>query len=332
MGVYHVIPKAELHVHIEGTMTPSLVTKLAKRNHIDIPHHIFKDADTYAWDDFLHFLKVYDVASSVLKTAQDYRDMFYDYLMRSAKEGAIYTEMFLSPDHAALCGVSYADHLAGAVQGIEDAKRDAGIEGRIIITCVRHFGVEKCIEVAKQMVAHPHPYVVGFGMGGDESNYPSALFAKAFQIAHDAGYGCTSHAGEVQGPESVWEAITYLPLSRVGHGVRSIEDPNLIETLIERDITLEVCPGSNIALGIYRDFSAHPLNKLKEAGVRVTLSSDDPPFFGTSIGYEYEVIARQHFGFSDKDLLEMTKNAIYASFADAALKTQLMENLATARV
>lgn len=327
MGVYKMIPKAELHLHIEGSMTPSLVTKLAKRNKIDVPSHIFGENETFIWKDFLDFLNVFDVASSVLKTPEDYRDMVYDYLARCAKDGAIYVEFFLSPDHAALCGLSYQDHLQGAVQGIDDARKDFGIEARILITCVRHFGVEKCIKVAEDAVKNPHPYVVGFGMGGDEINFAPGQFAKAFQIAHEAGLGCTSHAGEFGGPESVWESITHLPITRVGHGVRSIEDANLIEALIERDITLEVCPGSNISLGVYPDFASHPLNKLRAAGVRVTLSSDDPPFFATTLGNEYEVIARNHFGFQDSDLLEMTRNSIHASFAEQALKDKLLAKL-----
>lgn len=318
------IPKAELHLHIEGAMTPSLVSKLAKRNNIAVPEHIFGANETYVWRDFLDFLKTFDVASSVLKTTQDYRDMVYEYLAGIAKQGAIYNEFFLSPDHAALCGLSYEDHLAGAVQGIDDARKDFGIESRILITCVRHFGPEKCEEVAKKAVKYSHPYVVGFAMGGDEVNFPPKAFSKAYHIAHDAGLGCTAHAGEMGGPESVWEAITHLPITRVGHGVRSIEDVNLIQTLIERDITLEVCPGSNIALGVYPDYASHPFNKLRAAGVRVTLNSDDPPFFATTLGQEYNVNAKQHFGLSEMELLQITRNAIYASFAEPELKEILL--------
>ena len=142
MGVIIVLPKAELHLHIEGSMTPSLVTKLAKRNKLDIPTAIFGKNETYVWKDFLDFLHTFDVASSVLKTPEDYHDMVYDYLMRIAKEGAIYSEIFLSPDHAALCGLSYEDHLAGTVKAIDNARDDFGIECRIIITSVRHFGAE----------------------------------------------------------------------------------------------------------------------------------------------------------------------------------------------
>lgn len=321
------IPKAELHLHIEGAMTPSLVTKLAKRNKLDIPTHIFGDNETYVWKDFLDFLQTFDVASSVLKTPLDYRDMVYDYLARCAKEGAIYVEIFLSPDHAALCGLSYEDHLSGTVQAIDDARKDFGIEGRIIITCVRHFGVDKCEQVAKDAVKYAHPYVVGFGIGGDEVNFPPAQFSKAFQIAHEGGLGCTAHAGEMAGAESVWEAITHLPITRVGHGVRSIEDPNLIAAIIERDITLEVCPGSNIALGVYPNFAAHPFNQLRNAGVRVTLNSDDPPFFATTLGREYDIIAREHFGLNNNDLLQITRNAIHASFAEPTLKEKLLDKI-----
>jgi len=323
----NMIPKAELHLHIEGSMTPSLVSKLAKRNKLDIPHHIFGENETFVWKDFMDFLNTFDVASSVLKTTEDYRDMVYDYLKRCAEEGAIYVEFFLSPDHAALCGLSYEDHLQGSIQGIDDARNDFGIESRIIITCVRHFGVEKCEQVARDAIKYAHPYVVGFGIGGDEMNYPAAQFAKAFQIAHEGGLGCTAHAGEMAGPESVWEAITHLPITRVGHGVRAIEDPNLIQTIIERDITLEVCPGSNIALGVYPNFAAHPLNKLRDAGVRITLNSDDPPFFATTLGHEYDVIAKTHFDLTDNDLLHITRNAISASFAEDALKEKLLAKL-----
>ncbi len=319
------LPKAELHLHIEGSMTPSLVTKLAKRNKLDIPTAIFGKNETYVWKDFLDFLHTFDVASSVLKTPEDYHDMVYDYLMRIAKEGAIYSEIFLSPDHAALCGLSYEDHLAGTVKAIDNARDDFGIECRIIITSVRHFGAEKCEQVAKQAVKYAHPYVVGFGIGGDEAGFPPAQFAKAFQIANEAGLGCTAHAGEMTGADGVWEAITHLPITRLGHGVRAIEDANLIETIIERDITLEVCPGSNIALKVYPNFAAHPFNQLRNAGVRVTLNADDPPFFATTLGNEYEVIARQNFGLNDNDLLEITRNAIHASFAAPELKEKLLE-------
>ncbi len=320
------IAKAELHVHLEGSMPPSLVTKMAKRNGIAIPEKIFGKNETFLWDDFLHFLKVYDQASFVLRNIQDYRDMTYEYLASVAKAGAIYVELMVSPDHARLCGVSYDDHLAGIVQGIDDARRDFNIEARIIMTCVRHFGVDACTKVAEQTVKNLHPYIVGFGMGGDEAGFPPAQFKKAYHIAHEAGLGCTTHAGEMAGPESVWEAIDHLPVTRIGHGVRSIEDKNLLAALKDRDITLEVCPGSNIALRVYPDFAHHPLVKLRDAGIRVTLSSDDPPYFATTLNNEYDIAAK-HFGFTDNDLKDMTRNSIHASFVDSVTKVKLLKRV-----
>ena len=168
--------------------------------------------------------------------------------------------------------------------GIDRARRDFGIEGRIIIICIRHLGPERALAMVQAMVAEPHRYVVGFGMGGDEASFTPADFAPAYRLAHDKGFGCTVHAGEVLGPESVWAAINDLPVTRIGHGVRSADDPALMAELARRGIVLEVCPGSNIALGLYPDRNAHPLHRLIDAGVRVTLNSDDPPFFHTTLG------------------------------------------------
>lgn len=320
------IPKAELHVHAEGSISPSLVTQIANKNKIAVPSHIFGPNETFIWKDFLDFLKTYDVASNVLQTGDDYYTIIHDYLVRSAKTGGIYCELMVSPDHARLCGIPYEDMLDGCIRAIDQARKETGIEGRLIITCVRHFDVDACIKVAELAVRHPHPYVVGFGMGGDEQGFPNRLFPKPFQIAHEGGLHCTTHAGEMLGAESVWEAINYLPVTRIGHGVRSIEDPNLIQTLIERDITLEVCPGSNIALRVYPDFASHPLRALYEAGVKVTLSSDDPPFFNTHLAHEYH-LAEHTFGFGKDDLLQFTRNSINASFVDDATKKQLLAKI-----
>jgi adenosine deaminase len=172
------------------------------------------------------------------------------------------------------------------------------------------------------MVAEPHPYVVGFGMGGDESKYSPADFLPAYRLAHENGYGCTVHAGEVLGPESVWAAIRTLPITRIGHGVRSAEDPALLDELARRGTVLEVCPGSNIALGIYPDRAAHPLHRLIAAGVRVTLNSDDPPFFHTTLGAEYD-----QSGLPEAVLRQITRTAIEASFVDATSKQRLLKGV-----
>ena len=315
------ILKAELHVHLEGTAPPELIRRIAQRNRLQVPDGLLADPDRFAWRDFIDFLATYDLAASVIRTGQDYRDITYEYLSQCAADDVIYVELTASLDHALLVGVGEHEHWEGIAAGIDDARADHGIEARILSSCVRNFGVDSALAVAREAAAHPHPYVVGFSMAGDEAGYPPGPFAEAFAIAAAAGLGCAVHAGEWAGAESVRAALE-LPVTRISHGVRAIEDPSLVEELARRQIVLECCPTSNVVLGVYPSFDAHPLPALRAAGVPITLGSDDPPYFGASVGGEYTVAA-QHFGFSDDDLLAVTTTAIEASFAEPALKETL---------
>ncbi|MCW5589374.1 MAG: adenosine deaminase [Legionellales bacterium] len=317
------IPKAELHVHFEGSIFPDLAKKLAQKNKITLPDEIFTPHNTYAWKDFSDFLNAYDVVSQVIRTPEDYRDIGYEYLKRSAQEGVIYTELMPSPDHAKNSGLSYQDMLEGVVAGMQDAKRDFNIESRIMISGVRHYGIEACEAVAKLTQQYPHPLVTGFGLGGDELNFPPQLFKKTYAIAKDAGLQLTCHAGEWGAPDTVRTAIEVLNLQRIGHGVRSIEDDAVLQFIIDRNVTLEVAPGSNISLRVYPNFAAHPLLKLRARGVRVTLNSDDPPFFGTTIGQEYET-AKTQFNLTDNELISITQNAILGAFVDENTRQELL--------
>jgi adenosine deaminase len=319
------IPKAELHVHLEGTAPPALIRRLAQRNGMPVPEGVFESEDVFAWTDFLHFLRTYDLAASVIRTPEDYRDVTYEYLTSCAEEGAIYVELIASPDHAAAVGLPDADHYAGIAQGIDDARAAHGIEARIVIAAIRNLGVESAETIARRHAEDRHPYVVGFNLVGDEAGYPAHLFAGAYAIAAGSGLGCSVHAGEHAGAESVRAALE-LPVTRVSHGVRAIEDPALVGTLAERGIVLEVCPSSNVALGLYPSYEDHPLGALRDAGVRVTLGSDDPPYFGCSIGAEYAV-ALQRLGFEEEELLDITRTAIQAAFATDALKRSLLDQI-----
>jgi adenosine deaminase len=317
-----VIPKAELHVHLEGTAPPDLIRRLAERNSMPVPEGVFDTPERFAYTDFLDFLKTYDLAASVIRTGDDYRDVSLEYLASCARDGAVYVELTASPDHAALVGLSDEEHLDGIGRGIDDARDEFGIEGRILISCVRNFGVEQALRVASYAAEHPHPYVVGFSMAGDEENFPAGDYAEAFEIAANAGLGCTVHAGEWAGAESVRAALA-LPVTRIGHGVRAIEDAALVEELARRGVVLECCPTSNVVLGAFPTYEDHPLPRLREAGVQVTLGSDDPPYFGASIGGEYE-ICEERFGFDDSALREITRTAIEAAFCDQTLKNDLI--------
>jgi adenosine deaminase len=321
-----VIPKAELHVHLEGTAPPALIARIAQRNGLPLPDGLFDGADRFVYSDFLDFLRAYDDAASVIRTGEDYRDITYEYLRSCAEQGAIYVELTASPDHAALVGLSDEEHLDGIARGIDDA-RAHGIEGRILISAVRNFGVERALRVARKAAGWvgTNAYVVGFSMAGDEENYPAHLFAEPYAIASAAGLGCTMHAGEWAGPESVRAALE-LPITRISHGVRAIEDAALVQELAQRGITLECCPTSNVVLGVYRSYEEHPLPRLADAGVRITLGSDDPPYFGASIGGEY-AIAQQKLGFDEERLKAITATAIDAAFCDEGVKTALATRL-----
>jgi len=318
------VPKAELHVHLEGTARPELIARLARRNGLDLPAGLLRDEDTFAWRDFLDFLGQYDLAASVIRTPEDYRDVVFEYLRDCAAEGCVYVELISSPDHARAVGLTEAEHRAGIFQGIDDARAAFGIEGRVLVSVVRNFGVQAAERTAREAAAMPHPYVVGFNMAGDEAGFPPPPFAHVFRIAHDAGLGCTVHAGEWAGPESIRQGLALPGITRISHGVRAVEDPALVAVLAERGIVLEVCPTSNVALGVFPSYADHPFPALREAGVPLTLASDDPPYFDATIGGEYAV-ASEHFGLDREALLGITRTAIGASFADADLKRRLSE-------
>ncbi len=316
------LAKAELHVHLEGTAPPDLIARIAARNGVDLPTGMLADDGRFHYTDFLHFLRTYDLAASVIRTGEDYRDITYEYLCSCARGGAIYVELTCSPDHARLVGLTDEEHMEGIAAGIDDARDETGIEGRILVSAVRNFGVERSIRVADYAASHPHPYVVGFSMAGDEENYPAGDYAEAYAIASDSGLGCTIHAGEWAGADSVRAALE-LPITRISHGVRAIEDPALVEELEARAIVLECCPTSNVVLGVFPSYEEHPLRTLWDAGVKITLGSDDPPYFGASIEGEYDV-AGARMGFSDDDLRAITTTALHAAFCDDDLRDALL--------
>lgn len=318
------LKKAELHVHLEGTIRPQLAEKLAKRNQLRLPEHLVTpDKQSYFYQDFSGFLKAYDAVAAVIKDPEDYYDLTYDYLKTSAEQNTIYVEMMYSPDHAELAsGIPSSDHLEAIQQAINDAEEKYKIIGRIIITAVRHFGVEKAIKIAKQALKESVPCIVGFGLGGDEVNFPPKLFTKAYQIAAEGGLHCTIHAGEVAPATYILEALEFLAIQRIGHGVQAIHSVEAIAQLKERNIALEICPSSNIALGLFADMLDHPLTTLMAADIKLSLNSDDPPFFRTTLAKEYQRV-QQAYQYSDMEMNQFTKMAIDFSFADEQTKSRL---------
>lgn len=316
--------KAEIHCHIEGAAPPALALAQAEKYGVDASR-ILQDG-RYLWSDFSEFLVCYDKVAALFRTDADYALLTETYLLELAAVNTIYSEVIVSPDHGDRIGLGADAYLAGISEGIRRARDRSGIEARIIVTGERHFGPESVIAAAQYAARSDNPLVTGFNMAGEERMGRVADYARAFDIARDAGLGLTVHAGEVCGPFSVADALDIVRPSRIGHGVRAIEDPALVARLAELDVVLEVCPGSNIALKVYPDFDSHPLPQLMAAGVRVCLNSDDPPFFGTSLGREYEIAANV-MGFSENEINDMTRTAIEAAFVDDATRGRLLARL-----
>lgn len=323
------LPKIELHLHLEGAAPPSFIRGIAREKHIDIGG-IFDAAGNYAYTDFWDFLRIYEAATSVLTTPEDYARLTRAVLEESAAAGVIYSETFLSPD---FCGgrdlAAWRDYLHAIQEAAAGAERDLGITLRGIVTPIRHFGPEKARETALCAAETAGAFITGFGLAGDEKIGRPRDFLWSFDCAREAGLRLTCHAGEWGGPQSVREAWRDLGVERIGHGVRAAEDPALVRELAEAGIVLEVCPGSNIALGLYADWRAHPVGRFFDQGVKVTVSTDDPPFFHTTMEHEYARLA-ESFGWDAAVFRTIAQTSLDAAFCDPATKAKLKKKLESA--
>ncbi|MDG2452682.1 MAG: adenosine deaminase [Paracoccaceae bacterium] len=320
------IPKVELHLHLEGAADPDFVRQIATEKKIDVSG-VFDETGSYKYKDFAEFLSVYEGATKALKTPEDYARLTRSVLENCAENGVIYAEAFLSPDFMGQCDmVAWREYLAATIEAAGAAERDLGITMRGIVTCVRHFGPDQARISAKCAAEVAGDWVVGFGMGGAENAHSAVDFAYAFDIAREAGLRLTSHAGEWCGATEVADTLRDLRVERIGHGVQSIDDPKLIEQIVEQGIVLEVCPGSNVALGVVPDWASHPIERLRAAGVKVTVSTDDPPFFHTTMTHEFEMLNRT-FDWGDTEFSQVNHTAIDAAFCDADTRANIKARL-----
>jgi len=320
------LPKIELHLHLEGAAPPTFIRGLAREKHMDLAG-IFDAQGGYSYTDFWHFLKVYEAATETLKSPEDYHRLTLAVLEESAASGVVYSETFLSPD---FCGGrdlgAWREYLAAIREAADQAERQMGIVLRGIVTCIRHFGPDKARQTALCAAETAGDWIVGFGIAGDEKIGKPKDFAWSFDLAREAGLRITAHAGEWGGPESVRTALADLRPERIGHGVRAIEDMALVDQLAETGIVLEVCPGSNIALGIYPDWRKHPIGRLFDRGVKVTVSTDDPPFFHTNMAREYDRLA-EAFDWDGGVFDRIARTALDAAFCDEATRARVASRL-----
>jgi adenosine deaminase len=317
------LPKAELHVHLEGAIRPSTLLRLAERNGIDLPARDINGLrDFYRFKDFEHFIQVYFTITGCLRTPEDYQLIAYEFGVDCARQNVRYAEpTFTIETNMRLTGLPWEDILDGLNAGREQARREFGVEMRWIFDIVRNLP-ETQRQVLEIALAARDRGVVALGLGGSEDGFPPELFVDTFERARRAGLPRVPHAGELGGPESIWVALDELHADRLEHGVRSIEDPRLVAELVRRQIGLDVCPTSNIRLGIYPDYESHPLRRLWDAGALVTLNTDDPPMFDTTLNKEYQLLVA-YFGFGVSELEQISLNGVRASLLPEAQKAAL---------
>ena len=317
------MPKVELHVHLEGSIRPATLLQLAERNGVPLP---VEDEESlrefYRFRDFAHFITVYETVQGCLRTPDDFRLIAYEFGADCARQHIRYAEVtFTILSNQRHTGLPWRAILEGANAGREQAHAEFGVDWRWVFDICRDLP-ETQGEVVEIALAARDAGGVALGLGGSEAGFPAGLFERSFARAREAGLARVPHAGETAGPESIWGALRCLHADRLGHGVRCVEDPALVAHLRERQVPLEVCPTSNVCLGVYSDYGAHPLRRLWDAGLLVTVNSDDPALFNTDLNREYEVLV-DYFSFAAEDLEQITLNALRSSFLPDADKVRL---------
>jgi adenosine deaminase len=320
------LPKTELHVHIEGTLEPELMFRLAARNGQMMP---FEDVDqiraAYRFTDLQSFLDIYYHGAEVLRTPDDFYDLMSAYLDRAAADGVRHAEIFFDPQTHTARGVGFEVFMRGFRDAISDGRRRVGISAGLILCFLRHLSGDEALATIEE--AEPFlEGVIGVGLDSSERDRPPELFEKAFGRARELGLRAVAHAGEEGPPEYVWAALDVLGAERIDHGVRSLEDPALVARLAREHVPLTVCPLSNVALKVVDDMSDHPLPAMIEAGLVVCINSDDPAYFGGYVGDNYRAV-HQSLGLEERALVDLARNSVTASFLDSGRKQALLDEL-----
>lgn len=291
VGWLGVTPKIELHVHLEGAIRPATLLEIARRNREPLPADTVDGLqELYEYTSFEDFIWVWLMTTNCLLTAEDFRQVVVDYAAEAASFGAVYLECIFSPSERVQRGVSWADIFTGYTDGIVEAYERHGVTVRLTPDLYRTLDPELAEECARWAVRYADRGIVGLGLGGLEAASPAAPYAKAFAIARYGGLGLVPHAGEAVGPESVREILSFHP-DRIRHGVRAVEDPGVLAEIADRELVLDVCPTSNLRTRVVGSLAEHPLPRLRAAGIRCSINTDDPAMFGTDLGREYETAA-----------------------------------------
>ncbi|MDB5894226.1 MAG: adenosine deaminase [Rhodoferax sp.] len=320
------MPKAELHIHIEGSLEPELIFALAERNRITLP---YPDVESlrraYAFTDLQSFLDIYYAGASVLITEQDFYDMARAYFLRAAADHVVHAELFFDPQTHTARGIAMETVIAGLHRACVDAKADLGVSAALILCFLRHLTEEEAFETLEQALPYRDKFI-GVGLDSSEVGHPPEKFARVFARCRELGLHLVAHAGEEGPPAYVWAALDVLKVERIDHGVQSVKDPALMKRLAQDRIALTVCPLSNQKLRVFPDLADHNLGALLDAGVVATVNSDDPAYFG---GYMNDNFVQTFAatGLTAQQAYQLAANSFEASFIDAAAKRAYIEEL-----
>ncbi|ENU85641.1 adenosine deaminase [Acinetobacter sp. CIP 102129] len=307
------LPKAELHVHIEGTFEPELMFAIAQRNQIQIPYQSVEEVkQAYNFHNLQSFLDIYYAGANVLVHEQDFYDLAWAYFEKCAEDKVVHTEMFFDPQTHTERGVEFATVIAGLKRACQDAQQKLGISSQLIMCFLRHLSEEKAFETLEQALPFKND-IIAVGLDSSEVGHPPAKFERVFAKAREAGFLIVAHAGEEGPPEYVWEALDLLKVNRIDHGVRSEEDKQLMARLIAEKMPLTVCPLSNLKLCVVNDMKEHNIRRLLQQGVHVTVNSDDPSYFGGYMNDNFIAI-QQALDLSNEELKQLATNSFEASF------------------
>ncbi|ENU82898.1 adenosine deaminase [Acinetobacter sp. CIP 102082] len=307
------LPKAELHVHIEGTFEPELMFAIAQRNQIQIPYQSVEEVkQAYNFHNLQSFLDIYYAGANVLVHEQDFYDLAWAYFEKCAEDKVVHTEMFFDPQTHTERGVEFATVIAGLKRACQDAQQKLGISSQLIMCFLRHLSEEKAFETLEQALPFKDE-IIAVGLDSSEVGHPPAKFERVFAKAREAGFLIVAHAGEEGPPEYVWEALDLLKVNRIDHGVRSEEDKQLMARLIAEKMPLTVCPLSNLKLCVVNDMKEHNIRRLLQQGVHVTVNSDDPSYFGGYMNDNFIAI-QQALDLSNEELKQLATNSFEASF------------------
>ena len=302
------LPKAELHLHLEGTVELETLSELARAHGMPEP-----SPDLYRYQDFPGFLQSFKWVCEHLKTPRDYHLITLRMIERLHRDGVVYAEVFIAAGVMQRKNESFPELFEGIRAGAQEGKARYGVEVRWILDATRNFGPEAVRRVADLAVAYKNQGVIGFGIGGDETQWPPELFGEVYEYVRRNGLRLTAHAGEVAGPESMWGAIRTLRAERLGHGVTAERDPELVRHLVRHRIPVDLCLTSNVRTGAIARIEDHPLRRYFDAGMLVSLSTDDPAMFGADLTGEY-VLAHRQFHFTVEELARLARYSFDASF------------------